>query len=241
MDYRKHIYDKYASVVQDAGLLFDCAGAEHWGKACSTYLRGWLPSKEDSAIIDVGCGRGWLLYFLKGRKYTNICGVDISPEQVQLAKQICENVTRVDAIEYLTNKSPAVFDLIIGFDLIEHFRKDEVIRFLDVCHKALRPGGRLILQTPNAESPWGLMIRYGDFTHETAFTPHSIEKLLLLSGFSNIECRQTGPVVHGLLSLVRFLLWRFIWACLALWNLVESGGIGSGIYTRVFLISAIKK
>jgi len=222
------------------GFSFNKAEAKRWGKAFDRYLRGWLPSKKDSAIIDVGCGWGRLLYFFKERKYIDIQGVDISPEQVQLAKEICDNVVKGDAIEHLANH-PQSFDFIICLDIIEHFKKDEVFRFLDVCHKAIRLGGRLILQTPNAESPWGAMHRYHDFTHEVAFDPHSLEKLLLLSGFSSVEYRQTGPVIYGLLSFVRFLLWKFIWGCLALWNLAETGSIGSGIYTRVFLISAIKE
>jgi 2-polyprenyl-3-methyl-5-hydroxy-6-metoxy-1,4-benzoquinol methylase len=222
------------------GFSFNKAEAKRWGKAFDRYLRGWLPSEKDSAIIDVGCGRGRLLYFFKERKYINIQGVDISPEQVQLAKEICDNVVKGDAIEHLANH-PQSFDFIIGLDIIEHFKKDEVFRFLEVCYKALRHGGRLVLQTPNAESPFVGKVRYGDITHELAFDPQSLKKILLLSGFNKIEYRQTGPVVYGLLSLARFLLWKIIWTCLALWNLAETGSIGSGIYTRVFLISAVKE
>ena len=99
----------------------------------------------------------------------------------------------------------------------------------------------MILQTPNAESPWGIMHRYHDFTHELAFDPHSLKKLLELCGSAKIEPRQAGPVIHGILSLGRFLLWKVVWSLLALWNLAETGSIGSGIYTRVFLISGIKR
>lgn len=222
------------------GSSFNKAEAKRWGKAFDSYLRGWLPSEKDSAIIDVGCGWGRLLYFFNKRRYTNIQGVDISPEQVQLAKEICDNVVKGDVIEHLANH-PQSFDFIIGLDIIEHFQKDEVFRFLEVCYKALRHGGRIVLQTPNAESPFVGKVRYGDITHELAFDPQGLKKLLLLYGFSKVEYRQTGPVVCGLLSFARFLLWKFIWACLALWNLAEVGSIGSGIYTRVFLISAVKE
>lgn len=222
------------------GSSFNKAEAKHWGKAFDRYLRGWLPSQKDSAIIDAGCGWGRLLYFFKERKYLNIQGVDISPEQVQLAKEICDNVLKGDAIEHLANH-PQSFDFIIGLDIIEHFKKDEVFRFLEVCYKALRSGGRLVLQTPNAESPFMGKVRYGDITHELAFDPQGLRKLILIYGFNKVEYRQTGPVVHGLLSLARFLLWKIIWICLALWSLAEIGSIGSGIYTRVFLISAVKE
>ena len=238
-NYRATIYKKYASLMQDARSFFDEAAARRWGCGYDTFIRGWLPERKDAPILEVGCGWGRLLYFLKTRGYVNLQGVDISPEQAKLARQVIDNVAEGNAIEYL-DSYPDSFDLIIGLDIIEHFRKDEVLHFLVACYKALQPGGRLILQAPNAESPWGMKIRYGDFTHELAFDPHSLKKLLELCGFVKIEPRPAGPVVYGILSMCRFLIYKLIWATLALWNLAETGDIGSGIYTRVFLISGIK-
>jgi len=239
IDYRSKLYEKYASLVQEAPSVFDAKAAQRWGYAYDRFLKGWLPQRKDAAILEVGCGWGRLLHFFKTRGYVNLRGVDISPEQVKLARQVIDNVTERNAIEYL-DSHPHSFDLIIGLDIIEHFRKDEVLHFLEACYKALRSGGRLILQTPNAESPWGMKIRYGDFTHELAFNPGGLKKLLEICGFVKIEPRQAGPVVHGILSLGRYLIWKVIWTGLALWNLAETGSIGSGIYTRVFLISGIK-
>jgi 2-polyprenyl-3-methyl-5-hydroxy-6-metoxy-1,4-benzoquinol methylase len=237
--YRTRIYEKYASVMQDAKVAFNEEEAQRWGRAYGTFLKGWLPERKDASILEVGCGWGRLLYFLKTRGYVNLQGVDISPEQVKLARQVIDNVTEGDAIEYLDNH-PHSFALIIGLDIIEHFRKDEVLHFLEACYKALLPGGRLILQTPNAGSPWGMMCRYGDFTHEVALDPNSLKRLLALTGFHRIEGRQAGPVIHGILSLGRYFIWKMIWLCLALWNLAETGDVGSGIYTRVFLMSGTK-
>jgi len=239
-DYRSRIYEKYASLMQDAEPFFNEEEAKRWGRAYHIFLKGWLPERKDASILEIGCGWGRLLYFLKTRGYTNLKGVDISPEQVNLARQVINSVAERNAIEYL-DSHPDSFDLIIGLDIIEHFRKDEVLHFLWGCYKATRSGGRLILQTPNAESPWGIMHRYHDFSHELAFDPFSLKKLLELCGFVKIEPRPAGPVVHGVLSLGRFLLWKVIWSLLALWNLSETASIGSGIYTRVFLISAIKR
>lgn len=239
-DYRTRIYKEYASHMQGASLVFDKDATRRWGIAYDTYLKEWLPKNRNVAILEVGCGWGRLLYFFRERGYLNLKGVDISSEQVQIARQVIENVTEGDAIEYL-EKHPESFDLIVGLDIIEHFKKDEVLHFLEACSKALRLGGRLILQTPNAESPWGMNHRYNDFTHEIAFNPNSLKRLLALVGFADIVSRETGPVIHGVVSFIRYCIWKCIWALLAFWNLAETGGIGSGIYSRVFLISGIKK
>ena len=116
------------------------------------------------------------------------------------------------------------------------------LAFLDGCCAALRPGGRLILQTPNAETPWGADIRYGDFTHEVCFRSNSLGRLMCLTGFVNIAGREQGPVPKGYstASTVRWILWRLIRLSLQFYNVVETGAPGSGVFTRVFLMSGVK-
>jgi SAM-dependent methyltransferase len=166
--------------------------------------------------------------------------VDVSPDQVALARQVVPAVDRGDALAYLEGHRDA-FDLIVGLDIIEHFDKDEVLRFLDGCHSALRPGGRLILQTPNADSPWGTTIRYGDFTHEICFQHNSISRLLRLCGFEQIEVREQGPVPWGysLTASFRWAIWQCIRFGLSVYNLAETGSLGSRIFTRVFFATGV--
>ena len=240
IDYRQRIYSKYASCFQDSKQTFDVTAANKWGTAYDSYLKGWLPSQKNANILEIACGSGRLLHFFKARKYTNITGVDISPEQILLAQQVTNMVVQGDAIEFLKAKNNE-YDLIIGLDIIEHFTKNETFCFLDACFNALKPNGRIILQTCNADSPWGLMHRYGDFTHEVCFNPNSLGRILELVGFQHAESREARPVVHGFASAIRFMIWRSIRMFLKIWNLVETGSSGSGVFTRIFLISAHKK
>ena len=228
-NYRARIYENYASNFQDAPEIFDEEAAWHWGRAQRHYLCHWLPDDKNGKIVDLACGGGKLLYFFKRMGYTNITGVDISPEQVK------PNVDEANILDWL-EAHPSGFDLITGFDIIEHFHKDEVLRFLDICHAALKPGGRLILKTPNAESPWGSVHRYNDFTHEVGFNTNALSRLLLITGFKQIESRETGPIPlgHSIKSTIRYLIWQTIRAGLKLWNLAETGSSGSGVFTRVF-------
>ncbi|HEX2676813.1 MAG TPA: class I SAM-dependent methyltransferase [Polyangiales bacterium] len=239
MSYRDRIYGEYASKFQDSDLVFDTADAERRALSIRQYLRGWLPEDKSAAIVDVACGNGSLLHVFKSFGYANLRGVDLSAEQVTLAKQVTPNVAQGDALEFL-QAHPASFDLIVGMDIIEHLRKDEVLTFLDRCAAALRPGGRLVLQTPNADSPMFNTVRYGDLTHEGAFTPDILTRLMRRTGLTSIEARETGPVVHGAKSLARQLLWQCIRGGVRLWNIAESGSAGSGVYTRVFVISGVK-
>ncbi len=240
MDYRRRIYDAYVSRGRQAQPSSDPAAFARRSRYLAHVLRNWLPEDHSATITDLGCGTGDVLAALETFGYTSLAGVDRSGEQVRLARQIAPQVEEGDLFEYLAERN-AELDLITGFDVIEHLDKNEVLPFLDACHRALRVGGRLILQTPNGESPWSSAVRYGDFTHEVCFTPDSLEWLLRLSGFTETEAREAGPRPMGLLSFGRVLLWRLIRLGLRLWNLAETGGAGSGIYTRVFLISAVKR
>jgi len=241
-EYRSRIYADYASRFQDAKDVFDWVGSKRWGKAYDYYLRDWLPVDKEATILDIACGGGKLLHFLQERGYQCLKGVDISPEQVRLARQVILDVEESDAIEFLARHQYS-FDVILGLDIIEHFRKDEVLGFLDGCRGALKPGGRLILQTPNADSPWGGVIRYGDFTHEVCFNSNSLARVMDLCGFQDVEAREQGPIPFGysLKSTIRYCLWHVIRLVLKFWNIVETSNTGSGIFSRVFLCSGSNK
>lgn len=51
-------------------------------------------------------------------------------------------------------------EVVVTFDVIEHFRKDEVIAFVDQVRRVLRPSGTWIIHTPNGESPFAARMRY---------------------------------------------------------------------------------
>ncbi len=236
------MYSRYVSNFQpeSRGVLSD-AQVSRWGKAYEYYLRNWLPSGKNASIVDLACGGGRLLHFFKRLGYTRISGVDISPEQVALAKTVTKAVYEEDILAYLSSR-PETFDLITGIDIIEHLTKEEGLRFLKQCYQALKPGGRLILQTPNADSPWFSSIFHSDVTHEVGYTPHSLHGMLKQVGFELAETRETGPIPlnFGVKTGIRFLLWHLLRIAIMTWNIIEIGTTGSRVFTRVFLISARK-
>jgi SAM-dependent methyltransferase len=221
--------------------VFESAAAERWGLAYRWHLRGWLPRPKGALIADLACGNGKLLYFLKQQGYSNLYGVDISPDQVALARHVVPDVVQADVLESLVDKKHQ-FDLIVSLDFIEHLSREEALRFLNLCHTSLKPGGRLILQTPNADSPFGLQICFGDITHEWVYNVNLLTRLLRGAGFVNIQPREQGPVPWGysLFSTVRWIVWRMIRTGLQLWNLSETGE-RLPVMTRVFLISGMTR
>ncbi len=238
-DYRTILYEDYAESFKNSTGRFDHVAADKWAPCLKYYLRHWLPVEKKARIIDLGCGEGRILYLLKQMGYTNVEGVDISESQLQIARQVSDSVVKADVIEYLKNTS-AKYDLIISLDVIEHFHKGNALDFLDFCRSRLSANGRLVLQTPNASSPFFGDVRYGDFTHELGFTPRLLSQLIRRAGFQSTEVRETGPVPKGysIKSSIRFVIWQFVRLIYCLLESIETGGCGDQVYTRVFLISA---
>ena len=238
-EHRESLYEKYASSFKDNSGRFDSANADSWEPCFQYYARNWLPNDLDAHIIDLGCGDGRLLYLLAKAGYRNVEGVDLSDSQVEIARQISDRVSKTDALEYLTN-STELFDLILGFDVIEHLTKVELLRFLELCRARLKPGGRVIFRTPNASSPFFGEMRYGDLTHEIGLTPNLLSQLVAREGFFDIECRENSPVPKGYSykSTIRFVLWQIVRLFYGLLNLIETGSHSDRILTRVFLLSA---
>lgn len=72
------------------------------------------------------------------------------------------------------------FDCIFAFELIEHLTPEEGLALLRRLRELLRPGGKLLLGTPNLYHPH----RYwGDITHQTPYKYEELGALTMLAGF----------------------------------------------------------
>ncbi|MDG6998396.1 MAG: class I SAM-dependent methyltransferase [Nitrososphaerota archaeon] len=201
-----------------------------------------FPKDKQAKILEIGCGHGAILYFAKGAGYMDVRGVDASAEQVEAAKRLgIENVELGDAMETLRAQKDSSVDCMISFDVIEHFDRNELLDLVDEVHRSLRAGGKWIIHTVNAESPFGMRIRYGDLTHELAFTRTSIGQLLLSSGFKKVSSFEDSPVAHGLKSAVRWGVWMVMRRILRFYLAVETGDTAKdAILTQNFLTVAVK-
>ena len=238
--YREKLYSTYVSA--HAFHLYGEAtveGIERQFPVWKGYYEKFLPQDKSAKILEVGCGNGGLLLWLQRMGYVNASGIDISPEQVEVAKKLgVKVVEQGDIIEWMKDKKE-LYDMIFARDVIEHFRKDEIFTVVESCHKALKDGGILVLYTLNSESPFGCRYRYGDFTHELGFTRASLAQILRVAGFTEVAFYPTGPVPKGIKSAIRFLLWKMIETILRFYMLVETGS-GDGIYTQTIICMAKK-
>jgi SAM-dependent methyltransferase len=239
---RDRIYRHYVNSRERALAPVTVKGLNPRAPYLTRLIRNHFPGDRDIPILDLGCGHGALIHFARRAGYTNIRGVDVSPEQVAAAQRLgIEGVEEGDLLAVLAAQGDASIGLVVTFDVIEHFRRAELTGFVDQVRRVLKNNGRWIIHTTNAESPFYGRIRYGDLTHELAFTRISISQLLLSSGFSQVQCFEDVPIAHGLVSVVRWGLWQAIRSSLRIYIAVETGDMcGNAIFSQNFLAVAVK-
>jgi SAM-dependent methyltransferase len=156
------------------------------------YTRDWLPEARETAVLDIGCGSGQFLYFLRRAGFEGAIGLDVDPAQVEFGRGLGLDCRCMPALDYLLEDGPE-FGLIAMLDILEHFTREELFPLLEAVAARLAPGGRLIASVPNAESPHGLKAIYADITHEIAFTPISLSEMLFCHGLKVTALRDPWP------------------------------------------------
>lgn len=190
-------------------------------------IRRHFPPDRDARILDLGCGYGALVHFAREAGYSHIEGVDAARDQVEAAQRLgIDGVRHGDLVETLRSTPDASKEVVVALDVIEHFARDDLLVFVDEVHRVLAPGGRWLLHVPNAESPLFGRVRYGDLTHQLAFTSSSLRQLLGASGFQQVAIFEDAPVAHGAPSALRAVLWRILRVGLRFYLTVETGNPG---------------
>lgn len=192
MKYQERFY-AYQTIAR--GLLDAAALEKHFVKLSKVYwglLKPYLPVDKNSICIDMPCGYGNFLYFLRSRGFNNIQGCDFDNAQVKLANIMGLPALNENIFELIKNDDNK-FDLVSSFDFIEHISKNEALVFLDGCFNLLNDGGVLILRTPCSDGPFGAHDAFNDLTHEWAMTSNLLKTLLNMVGFTKVVIIDESP------------------------------------------------
>jgi 2-polyprenyl-3-methyl-5-hydroxy-6-metoxy-1,4-benzoquinol methylase len=149
----------------------------------------YLPERPDQSILDIGCFAGTFLSLVPEHRFARQLGVDILPEQIAYANasygtpyREFRHLTRISELASLHE----TFDCITLIEVIEHLRHDEIRSLFDGIVDRLKPGGKLVLTTPNYASAWPaielILNRVSEVSYEeqhiTRFTYFNMDRKL---------------------------------------------------------------
>jgi SAM-dependent methyltransferase len=140
--------------------------AEH--RARYWWAGPWVPGKE---VLDAGCGVGYGLALLAERDPARLVGVDVAAEALERAGGAPAELVQADLRE-LPLESDS-FDVVVCFEVIEHVEGHE--RVLDELRRVLRPGGTLLISSPNRD-----VYAPGNPHHVHEFLPDELREVLAM-------------------------------------------------------------
>jgi 2-polyprenyl-3-methyl-5-hydroxy-6-metoxy-1,4-benzoquinol methylase len=153
-------------------------------------------------VLDVGCSSGYLAQPLSERGNT-IVGLELDPEAAREAEAFCERVLVGDVETMELPLEPGSFDVVLCGDVVEHLRDPAAT--LARLRPLLRPGGRLVLSTPNVAN-WAIRLsllagrwRYTDRgildrSHTHLFTRATLQETIERAGYRVERIDYTVPL-----------------------------------------------
>lgn len=116
---------------------------ERWEYAA---VRRWLA--HDDSVLEVGCGQGWFLKSLQGH-VAHAAGLELNRQAI--ATTATTFPVLAQTLAQHAAAQPGAYSAVCSFHVIEHVADPAAI--LRDALAALRPGGLLIVSTPNRDAP----------------------------------------------------------------------------------------
>jgi len=186
--------------------------ANEYNKYFDSHFKGlaFMPRRDDKIckieklvgsnkqVLDVGCMTGYLAHFLQ-LNGNIVSGVDLLASAINIANQNNINAQVCDIDNQPLPFGDSIFDVVVFSEVIEHLV--DPIFVLNQIYRVLKPGGMLIVSTPNIayvqyriELLMGKLPdfcefrnkyseRYYNFQHKTLFTHGALMNTLKEAGF----------------------------------------------------------
>jgi SAM-dependent methyltransferase len=151
-------------------------------------------------VLDLGCGMGGFIKLLRAQGI-DAYGVDSDPQCVADAHSQQLPVVEADVVEHLRLLEPASLDGIFSAHMVEHMPYHVTLEVVQLAHRALKPGGRLLLVTPNPRALiTHLEMYYMHFGHVALYHPNLLHFFLTYVGFSQVAIGENPHTIPQQIS-----------------------------------------
>ena len=153
-------------------------------------------STQSKKMLDVGCASGAFLYVAKSLGW-DVTGLEIGEASSEYARNKGINVINASIFDDSINIEAATYDVVVFLEVIEHLEHPK--RALEMIYSWLKPGGVLILSTPNFNSLFRRIHKTKwwvincEEEHIMFFTPESLSAYIKAVGF-----KVTHRIIRGI-------------------------------------------
>ena len=138
--------------------------------------------------IDLGCGQGEFCTLLREWGW-DVEGIDASPDAIAASRTRGIDATLADVLAYLETRPDDPVGGVSAIQLIEHLPRRAWVHLFEEIHRALSPGGALLLETINGQSPDAIADYFvADVTHTWPGHPETLRLMAEHAGFE-VEVR----------------------------------------------------
>lgn len=172
-----------------------------WHRAKLAEAKRLLDPGKGEKVLDVGCGSGILAAMLARSSGASVLGIDINESAIRFARsrfRLPNLEYRIGLVDDLDIPEGTI-DKIAFLEVIEHITEAQGREVLRDFHRLLRPGGTVVITTPNYLSPWPLVEWGLDFfrlvpslageQHVMAYNRWTLDRVARRAGFHVVTYR----------------------------------------------------
>ncbi len=173
---------------------FSEAGDENYDGSIQSQYASYLPfipQGVSDPFLDIGCGAGEFLLFLKKNK-VNVKGIDSNKVEIKRAASRGLDVECADAYEFLSSTNEK-FSGISLIEVIEHLPFEKVQPLVEIAIARLAENGILLIETINLRHPTALSCFFSDPTHVRPISDDYLGFLFQWFGLEDVQIIYTSP------------------------------------------------
>ncbi len=194
-EYQKNRHS--VTTYDEAILRLKQKGSYEKKKTLFPFIGKYL-SKE-SKVLEIGSGWGTLLKVIKDTYGSNVSGIEISSQAVEVSRRFYGIPTENKTLEnFCSSNTKERFDFIIMYHVLEHILNP--LEALQALKGVLSKNGSLYIAVPNLVAPNEDLSLFFRIEHCYYFTPQTLVALLKKAGYTIVDITITPADIQVIVS-----------------------------------------